>query len=156
MVNNPRDGRLTSQNLLTGTLNGLEVMYIVSPGNEQFGLSYQVTIDTLASFFAAFPESNTEIVMSGASYAVLPTDTRILVNKTLGSPTTIVFPSANSMLYGGDILVKDIKGDADTNNITLNFGTSNCDGLSTIPIVNAYGWVKVTPIPGSSNWYMSG
>src|SRR6185503_19650071 len=118
-LNIPSDGRLTSQNLLTGTLNGLEVMYIVSPGNVQFGNSYQVTLDTLAAFMAAFPENNTEIVTAGVSYAVLTTDTRILVNKTLGSPTSIIFPPANSMIYGGDILVKDLKGDAETNNITL-------------------------------------
>jgi len=156
--NPPPDGRLPSQPLLTSTLGGLELMYIVSPGNNTLGVSYSITLDSLGAFFGAFPVLNTEILTSGSTYNVLPTDTRILVNKTLGSPTSIIFPPALSMQYPYGILIKDLKGDAATNPITINFtGGELCDGLTSgqISIQNPYGWVTIAPVPGASAWYMS-
>lgn len=152
----PIDGRLTSQSILTGTLTGSEVMYIVSPGNAALGVSYQITTQTLASFFAAFPELNTTIIKSGASYNALTTDTRILVQKTIGSATSIVLPMSTTMQYPFGVFIKDLKGDAESNPITVSFtGTETCDGLSTLIINNNYGWVTVNPIPGESGWYQS-
>lgn len=157
-MTSPPDGRLTSFSVLTGALGGQELMYIVSPGNVALGVSYGITTDTLGAFFGAFPSLNTEIVTAGATYNVLPTDTRVLVNKTLASATTIVFPAALSMQYPNGILVKDLKGDAGTNPITINFtGGELCDGLGSgqIIISNPYGWVTINPVPGASAWYMS-
>ena len=158
MANPPTDGRLTSLNVLTGTLGGQELMYIVSPGTAALGLSYAITTDTLAAFFGAFPILNTEIVTAGTTYNVQATDTRILVNKTLGSATSIVFPPALIMQYPYGILVKDLKGDSATNPITINFSNSEeCDGQCSGDIIidNAYGWVTINPVPGQSAWYMS-
>jgi hypothetical protein len=156
MVFVPSDGRLTSQNVLSGALTGSEVMYIVSPGNEALGVSYQITTTTLAGFFSAFPFLNTTIITSGASYNALTTDTRILVDKTIGSSSSILLPPAASMLYPIGVFLKDAKGDANTNPITLTFsGGELCDGLSSIIINNPYGWVTVNPIPGQSAWYQS-
>lgn len=152
------DGRITTLTTLASTLAGTEVMYIVSPGNTQLGVSYQITLDTLGAFFGAYPVLNTEIVTAGSTYDVKTTDTRVLVNKTLGSATTITFPTALSMQYPYGVLVKDLKGDADSNNITINFtGGELCDGQGSgvIVINNPYGWVTITPVPGASAWYMS-
>jgi hypothetical protein len=154
----PVDGRLPSQPLLTTPLGGTELMYIVSPGNNLEGVSYSITTDALAAFFAAFPALNTSIVTSGASYPVKTTDTSVLINKTLGSATTVLFPAALSMLYDQTVLIKDLKGDAGTNPITINFtGVETCDGLTSGQIIinNPYGWVRITPVPGASAWYMS-
>jgi len=152
----PSDGRLTSQNPLTGTLTGGELMYIVSPGTQGQGVSYKITTETLASFFAAFPVLNTEIITAGATYNVAPTDTRILVNKTLPSPTSIIFPTASSMQYPFPVLVKDIKGDADINPITITFSSGQlCDGLSSITLDTSYQWVTITPVPNGNSWYMT-
>src|SRR5271155_5054498 len=111
----PLDGRLTSQNVLTGPLTGGEVMEITSPGNAAQGNTYQVTTDTLAAFFAAYPGLNTETVIAGATagspYLVKSTDTTILFNKTVGAPSFALCPLAASML-GQEILFKDFKGDA--------------------------------------------
>lgn len=156
--NPPVDGRLPSQPQLTTTLVGTELMYIVSPGNNIAGVSYSITLDTLAAFFGAFPALNTSIVTSGASYPVKTTDTTVLINKTLGSATTVAFPAALTMQYDQTVLVKDAKGDAGTNPITINFsGGELCDGLGSGQIIinNPYGWVRITPIPGTSAWYMS-
>lgn len=158
MVAIPQDGRMTSFTTLTGSLTGTELQWIVSPGNVIQGILYNVTLETLGAFFSAFPVLNTEIVTAGATYNVLPTDTRVLVNKTLASATTIVFPAALSMQYPNGILVKDLKGDAGTNPITINFtGGELCDGLGSgqIIISNPYGWVTINPVPGASAWYMS-
>lgn len=64
----PIDGRLTSQNELSGPLLGNAVLYIVSPGTAAEGNSYKVTLDTLASFFSftgAFPTYTVATLPSG-------------------------------------------------------------------------------------------
>lgn len=152
----PLDGRITSQAILIGPLTGGEVQEIVSPGNAALGNTYQVTLLTLAAFYAAFPALNTEIVTAGSVYNVQTTDTRILIDKTLGSPTSVVFPLSNSMIYQQPVLIKDIKGDAFTDNITITFsGGQLIDGLPQIVINNNYGWAWINPIPGGNGWYQS-
>lgn len=156
MATIPADGRMTSFSTLGGPLTGAELHWIVSPGNAAQGVLYNITLTTEAAFFGAFPFLNTEIIKAGATYNVLTTDTRILVNKTLGSPTSIVFPLAGSMQYPYGVLVKDLKGDAPTNGITISFtGGELCDGLSTIPINTVYGWYTINPVPGGGAWYLT-
>jgi hypothetical protein len=156
----PVDGRLTSFMMLPVALAGGEVMYIVSPGNAAQGNSYQVTTATLAAFFAAFPFLNREDITAGATlatpYMVLPTDTQILLNKTIGSASYVTFPLASTMTYPFGVLVKDLKGDAATNNITIQFtGGQLCDGQSTVVMQNNYDWVTINPSPGGGSWFMT-
>jgi hypothetical protein len=157
----PLDGRICSQNPLSGPLFGGEAMEIVSSGvaaaaTNANGNTYQITLLTLAAWFSAFPSLNTEIVTAGSVYDILPTDTKILVNKTLSSATSVVFPLVNTMTYDQPVLVKDVKGDAATNPITITFtGGQLCDGLSSITINVAYGWVTINPVPGGNGWYMT-
>jgi hypothetical protein len=111
--------------------------------------------------YSAYPSLNAEIITAGATsispYAVLTTDTRILFNKTLGSPSYAALPSAASMLYPGGVVFKDLKGDAFTNNITITFSNGElCDGLSSVIIENDYGWVTINPVPGVGGaWYLT-
>jgi hypothetical protein len=161
MVAIPIDGRLTSQNVLTIPLTGGEVMYIVSPGNAQFGNSYQVQTSVLAAFFAAFPLLTPSTITTGATigtpYPVKTTDTRIFFNKTVGAPSYLTFPLAGSMAYPFEILVKDRKGDAGTNAITASFtGGQTCDGLTTMSINNPFGLFKIAPQADGSGWYQCG
>jgi hypothetical protein len=156
----PPDGRITSLSSLAAPLSGSEVMEIVSPGNASTGNNYQVTTAVIAAFCASFPALNTEVIKAGATlaspYMVAATDTVILFNKTLASASYATCPAASSMLYGQDILFKDIKGDAYTNNITIQFsGSEKCDGLTTLAIDTNYGFVRVTPIPGGGGWYQT-
>jgi hypothetical protein len=158
MVNKtPLDGRLTSLNSLNIPFTGGELMYIVSPGNAALGDSYNVTTAQLAGFFGAFPFLETTLVTAGATYNMLATDTRIVVDKTIGSPTSIVAPLASLMSYPFPVLIKDGKGDAATNNITITFtGGQLCDGQSSIVIDNAYGWVTINPFPVTgASWYQT-
>ena len=154
----PADGMITSLQVLPIPLNGGEVQEIVSPGNSAEGNSYQVTTATLAAFYAAFPFLNTEIITAGATFAspylVETTDTNILFNKTIGSASYATLPSSGSMAYPFPVLFKDIKGDAYTNNITINFtGGQECDGQTSVVINGAYGWARIAPIPSGSGWY---
>lgn len=141
------DGRLTSQNELTGALDGSAVMYIVSPGNAAQGVSYKVTLATLSSFFGGF---SLTLVTSGAVYNSVAADVRILINKTIGSPTTVNLLGGASYLQ--PLLVKDIKGDAATNPITIVF-PGTYDGIaSPFTIDTNYGWIWFNPLP-TGNFY---
>jgi len=153
----PVDGRITSLQVLNLPLAGGEVMEIVSPGNANLGNNYQVTTATLAAFFAAFPFLDTTLVTAGSTYNMLTTDTLILVDKTIGSPTSIVAPLAGSMAYPFPVIIKDGKGDAFTNNITITFtGGQLCDSLSSLQIINDYGWVTISPFPVTgTSWYQT-
>jgi hypothetical protein len=73
-------------------------------------------------------------VTSGGSYSVLSTDVVVNVKKTIGSATTINLPS--SPVNGRMIIVKDGKGDAATNNITVTPASGNVDGSATFVINN--------------------
>ena len=160
MVAIPLDGRITSQNPLAGPLTGGEVMEIVSPGNAAQGNTYQVTTTVLAQFFSGYPSLNTETITAGATsgspYMVETTDTKILFNKLLGSPSYAVLPLSGSLINAQPIMFKDLKGDAATNNITISFsGGQLCDGLSEVVISTAYGWFIINPIPAGSGWYLA-
>lgn len=155
----PVDGRLTSLQVLDIALTGDEVMEIVSPGNAEEGNNFQVTVAVLGAYFATFATSNTVVIISGATvgspYDILPTYSRILLNKTVGSASFLIAPDADTIPLAG-ILIKDLKGDAFTNNITISFtGGELCDGQSTVVIDNDYGWATINPTPGGGSWYRS-
>jgi hypothetical protein len=157
----PLDGRITSQNQLYSGLTGSEVMYIVAPGTASAGNSYQITVANLAAYISSYPYLNTEILTAGATlvspYVVQSADSRILFKKTIGSASYTTCPLAASMLYGQEVLFKDAKGDAVTNNITISFTSGElCDGLSQLTIAAPYGWVRITPTPGGGSWYQTG
>jgi hypothetical protein len=154
MANIPQDGRLTSFNTLTGPLTGSEVIYIVSPGNAAQGNSYQVSTLTLAQYFSAFTFGSPTIITTGTAYNSIATDTRILINKTIGSATSIVLNT--SQLYILPVLVKDLKGDSETNPITVTFsGGQLLDGLSQVVINNPFGYFWFNPL-ASGGWYDAG
>lgn len=156
----PLDGRITSQNVLGPPLTGGEVTIIVSPGNATQGNSYQISTAVLAGFFSSWSNLNTNTITSGATssgpYMVEPTDTRILFNKTVGSASFAIMPKASSMIYPNGVLIKDLKGDAATNNITITFSNGElCDGLSQVVIDINYGWVTLNPIIFGGGWYIT-
>ena len=138
------DGRLTSQNVLTGVLDSTSVLYIVSPGNAAAGNSYQVSLATLATFFGSF--GTPTIVKTGTTYASIATDTRILMDLTVAAPFTITMLASSS--YTQPILIKDITGNVDgTNTLTVNFsGGQLADGESTIVLTNAYAGFWLNPL----------
>jgi hypothetical protein len=153
----PQDGRLTSQNEFSGSLTSTDLFYLVSPGNAAAGNSYKVQAEVLADYFATLPTIGVIEVTSGSLYTVGTTDGKVLVNKNVGSATSIVLPIASTFAYPFyGVFIKDLKGDAATNNITVSFtGGENCDGMSSIVIGNPYGWVALCPHPNGSGWYQT-
>lgn len=156
----PLDGRITSLQVLDLALTGGEVIEIVSPGNAEAGNNYQVTLTSLALFFASIPFTTAVTILDGATladpYDVLITNNRILFNKTIGAPSYTVLPASETMLYPFPLLFKDLKGDADVNPITISFsGGQLCDGLDHLTIENPYGWFTVNPIPGGGGWFQT-
>ena len=76
-------------------------------------------------------------ITTGASYAALASDNIIDVNKTTGSATAITLPA--SPVDGMEVEVKDKKGDAATNTITVSAASGNIDGQASVSLAIAYG-----------------
>lgn len=79
----------------------------------------------------------TRVVTAAGAVTVAKTDHVVFVNKTSGAATTVNLPS--SPRTGMSIIVKDMKGDAATNNITVTPAAGNIDGSSTAVINTNYG-----------------
>ena len=155
----PADGQITSLQMLPNPLSGGEVMEIVQPGTAALGNSYQVTTSELASFFAA-SSASIEVILGDATaispYLIKPADGVLLFNKIIGTPSYVLAPIASAMSTLSPILIKDLLGDAATNNITINFtGGQLCDGQPAVLVDNAYGWVRIVPAPGGAAWYQA-
>lgn len=80
------------------------------------------------------------IVTTGSTYKIVNEEV-VVVNKTSGSATAISLPAVASNLSRGRVIwIKDGKGDAGTNNITISDPASNnIDGASSLVISSNYG-----------------
>ena len=152
----PLDGRLTSLEVLNLPLTGGEVMEIVSPGNAQFGDNFQVTTAVLGAFFVGILVIDK--ITSGATlsspYPVPASDNVVLFDKTIGSASYATMGLSASQTGLASVLIKDMKGDAGTNNITISFtGGELCDGMTSVVLSNPYAWARIAPYPGGGGWY---
>jgi hypothetical protein len=88
----------------------------------------------------------TQIVTAGASAVVGVNDKLVLVNKTAGSATTITLPVSSTKV--GAVRIVDFKGDAGTNNITVNVaGSDKFNGnLTSWKIAGDGASILLTPI----------
>ena len=87
-------------------------------------------------------------ITTGGSYNVLVGQHYIVVNKSSGSATAVVLPTASA----GDLyVVKDAKGDAGANNITITTAAGNIDGSASKVINTNYGVLRL--IYDGSNWF---
>lgn len=104
--------------------------------------------------FSGEIDDKVTVVVSGATYTVLSTDAVIFVNKTVGSATGIVLPAAPNL--GRRIIVKDAKGDAATNNITIT-ASQTIDGTAgaTGRVINT-NFGRMLLIYNGSSWSIMG
>lgn len=102
----------------------------------------QAGVNTELATAIASVSSLNVIVTSSSNYTALPNDYYIVVKKATGSASTVNLP-ANPVI-GKTYIIKDGKGDANTNNITVSpAGGVTIDGLAT-KIINAnFGICKV-------------
>ena len=141
-------GQMTDLPVYPGTQDFTALMEVVSPGNVTSGVNYAINLGQLADIIGngGLPT----IITSGSVYNSVQSDVRILVNKTVGSPTTIALLAAS--LYFQSVLVKDVKGDAATNNITITF-PGTYDGIASPLVINTnYGFIWFNPLP-TGNFY---
>jgi len=89
-----------------------------------------------------------EIITSGAIIDLASFVHRIIINKTVGSPTDVNLPVGP--FFGQEVIIKDGKGDAGVNNITIAASGFLIDGLSFIKATQAYQ--SYTLIWNGSNW----
>jgi len=77
------------------------------------------------------------VVTSGASYSIsATTDQIVIINKTSGSATALTLPA--SPVAGMVYRIKDGKGDAATNNITITPASGTIDGAANLIINSPY------------------
>lgn len=149
-------GQMTDLPEYDGPFDPTALIEIVAPGNEAEGVNYSLTLLLLAQYLIASIYAPT-IIEDGATivdpYEALVTDQRLLVNKTVGAATYIDLGSPADRVYT-PIMVRDLKGDAESNNITVSFN-GTVDGLaSPIVISTNFGGYVFNPL-ATGNWYLT-
>lgn len=85
--------------------------------------------------------SQSRIFINSGNLTATAHDYKIIINKGIGSVTTVTLPSG---IQGMEMIIKDGKGDANSNNITINTsGGQTIDGSTSQVINTAYGSITV-------------
>jgi hypothetical protein len=87
-----------------------------------------------------------QVITAGSTVNVMSVDSLIIINKTVGSATTVNLPPSSSKI--GQVKIVDWKGDAYTNNITINaVGSDKLNGNLTSWTIGADGGsIVLTPL----------
>jgi len=88
-----------------------------------------------------FVHVNTKILTAAGNFTII-NDSTLIVNKTVGQATSITLPK--SVITGQQCVIKDGKGDAGTNNITVfpdGATVTTIDGAANKIIAVNYGWI---------------
>lgn len=153
LLNDFQGGQMTDLPAYPGGVDPTALLEIVSPGTAAAGVNYAISLAQLIAIIGSsvdiYPAPT--IITAGAVYNSVGSDTRILVNKTIGSATSIVL--ASGLTYVRPVLVKDLKGDADVNPITVTFtGVQKMDTLTSVVISNPFAWFWFNPL-ANGNFY---
>jgi len=81
------------------------------------------------------------IVTAAGAITVNSYDHVIFANKTVGAATTVNLPA--SPTAGDEYIIKDAKGDAGANNITITPAAGTIDGSGTLVISTNYGKARI-------------
>lgn len=118
-----------------------------------FGLDVNALRAVFDLIYAPNSILNYIIVTAAGTYNVQVADNIILINKTVAAANSVQLPLALAR-KGLPITVKDLKGDAATNQITvLPSGSETIDGLASVPINANYGGFKFWPVQTGSSTY---
>lgn len=119
------------------------------------GIYYYYSLSDLAADVgaAAFASFMTPTVITAAGDHTVAADENYLVfNKTSGAATGVTLPE--SAARAGPIRIKDGKGDASSNNITITpDGSETIDGLPSWVISFDMGGVLLVPRPDGLGWW---
>lgn len=127
---------------------------------ESFGLLDATNVQkALEQFASALPSATTVREVTAAGVVTVTTsDLEVGINKTVGAATTVNLPAAGTWagrLTEFALVIKDLKGDAQTNNITLvPSGLETIEGLATYPIAQDYGLARLRPRADLTGWWV--
>lgn len=95
-------------------------------------------------------DANTVVMTDAGNYTIV-NEAVLIVNKTVGAATTVTLPPVAYTPAGRTIEIKDGKGDAATNNITVDANASETiDGSTTSVIALNYG--SLTVVCNGTQW----
>lgn len=107
---------------------------------------------TAGASTAGVPQFNVvatvRVVVAAGAVTVTSADNVVVVNKTVGAATTVNLPA--SPATGLTFTIKDGKGDANTNNITITPAAGNIDANATY-VMNA-NWQSATMVFNGTIW----
>lgn len=108
---------------------------------------------SIASLVEAISSAGTPQVITAAGDLTIESTHRYVVfNKTVGAATGVTLPASADR--DDALVIKDGKGDASTNNITITpDGSETIDGLSAWVISFDYGGVTLVPRPDGNGWW---
>lgn len=125
----------------------------------QGGTTKRVLLSTIAAQIA--PSGGATVVVTsgatiGSPFNVPAGISRVLFNKTIGASSYALMALSSTYTSSASILIKDIKGDAVTDPITINFtGGELADGQSQIVLSTAYAGILLTPYPLGGGFYIT-
>jgi hypothetical protein len=145
----------------TGTLIGTETGFAGSPA---YAAAYGVDFNAVTFSSGAFRSTGflvdgsgtmtttgqllaTRVVTAAGAVTVGATDDVVVVNKTVGAATTVNLPAGVTKRR---YTIKDGKGDAAANNITITPAAGNIDGAGTLVLNTNYG--RATVIYNGTEW----
>jgi len=122
----------------TGTATHTYTAYFGSSNTAKVGLGTSTPNQTLSivGSISCMPTA-----VSGTAYTALSTDSVIDISST--GAFTLTLPAPSSSNVGQIYVVKDVSGNAFTNNITIQSASGNIDGNSSIVIAVNYGYIKL-------------
>lgn len=97
--------------------------------------------DPIQKGYIASPVFSVRIITTGARLTLRPDDWMVVIRKPIASLTTIVLPPVDA---GATFIVKDGRGDASKNAITVVPSSGTIDGLGSYTIASNHGWVNLT------------
>ncbi len=105
-----------------------------------------LTITEMAAFVST-AVTTVRVVTAAGAVTITSADKVVIVNKTVGASTTANLPAG---VTAAQYTIKDGKGDADTNPITLTPAAGNIDGQATAVINIPYG--SLTVVYSGTEW----
>ena len=87
------------------------------------------------------------VVTAAGAVTITSADYIVVVNKTVGAATTVNLPAGVLGMY---FVIKDGRGDAGTNNITITPAAGNIDGSPTLVISTNFGVARI--VFNGSQW----